>query len=155
MTLPAFDVLVRGAGIVGQSLALALSRLGLQVALRPDPARLNAAPDVRAYALNAASVALLQSLKVWDALPPHAATPVHDMHIEGDAPGAALDFSAWEQQVGEFAWIVDAALLERELAAAVRFAPHVTLTHDDVRPALTALCERRESASREALGVRF
>ena len=31
-----FDVLVRGSGIVGQSLALALSRLGLQVALRPD-----------------------------------------------------------------------------------------------------------------------
>ena len=150
-----YDVLVRGAGIVGQSLALALSRLGLQVALRPDPVRSATALDVRAYALNAASVALLQSLKVWDALPPHAATPVHDMHIEGDAPGAALDFSAWEQRVGELAWIVDAALLERELAAAVRFAPHVTLTGDDVRPALTALCEGRESASREALGVRF
>ena len=67
-----YDVLVRGAGIVGQSLALALSRLGLQVALRPDPVRSATALDVRAYALNAASVALLQSLKVWDALPPHA-----------------------------------------------------------------------------------
>jgi 2-polyprenyl-6-methoxyphenol hydroxylase-like FAD-dependent oxidoreductase len=150
-----YDVLVRGAGIVGQSLALALSRLGLQVALRPDPARSEAAPDVRAYALNAASVALLQSLKVWDTLPPAAKTAVHDMHIEGDAPGAALDFSAWEQKVGELAWIVDAALLERELAAALRFAPHVTVTADEVRPALTALCEGRESSSREALGVRF
>lgn len=29
------DVLVRGAGIVGQSLALSLARLGLQVGLRP------------------------------------------------------------------------------------------------------------------------
>ena len=44
MTLPAFDVLVRGSGIVGQSLALSLSRLGLQVALRPDPQRADASP---------------------------------------------------------------------------------------------------------------
>jgi 2-polyprenyl-6-methoxyphenol hydroxylase-like FAD-dependent oxidoreductase len=150
-----FDVLVRGSGIVGQSLALALSRLGLQVALRPDPVRSEGTPDVRAYALNAASVALLQSLKVWDALPPHAATAVHDMHIEGDAPGAALDFSAWEQCVGELAWIVDAAVLERELSSALKFAPHVSVTGDDVKAKLTALCEGRESASRDALGVHF
>src|SRR5437762_9287390 len=80
-----FDVLVRGSGIVGQSLALALSRLGLQVALWPDPVRREGPPDIRAYALNAGSVTLLRSLKVWDALPAHSATPVHDMHIEGDA----------------------------------------------------------------------
>ena len=73
-----FDVQVCGAGIVGQCLALSLARLGLQVALRPQAV---AAPeaaspasieDVRAYALNAASVALLKRLKVWDTLPAHA-----------------------------------------------------------------------------------
>jgi ubiquinone biosynthesis UbiH/UbiF/VisC/COQ6 family hydroxylase len=150
-----FDVQVRGSGIVGKSLALALARAGLQVALRPDPVRADAGPDVRAYALNAASVALLQSLKVWDALPAHAATAVHDMHIEGDAPGAALDFSAWEQRVGELAWIVDAALLERELESAVKFAPHISLTTQEVRAPLSALCEGKASATREALGVAF
>ena len=155
MTLPAFDVLVRGSGIVGQSLALSLSRLGLQVALRPDPQRADAPPDVRAYALNAASVALLRGLKVWDALPAHAATPVHDMHIEGDAPGAALDFSAWQQRVGELAWIVDAAVLERELASALKFAPHVSVTTSEVNAPLVALCEGKASASRDALGVSF
>ncbi len=158
-----FDVLVRGSGIVGKSLALSLSRLGLKVALREDAARTDASPDVRAYALNAASVKLLQGLKVWDALPPHAATAVHDMHVEGDAPGAAIDFSAWSQRVAELAWIVDAAVLERELATAVKFAPHITVlrdaardgARDDVRADLTALCEGKASASREALGVRF
>ena len=109
------DVLVRGSGIVGQCLALALSRLGLQVALQGETARPDAPADVRAYALNAASVALLRSLKVWDGLPACAATPVYDMHVEGDAaqdhPAGAIDFSAVEQRVGELAWIVDAPVL--------------------------------------------
>ena len=80
----ACDVFVRGSGIVGASLALALSRQGLSVALRTDDTSAARGPDVRAYALNPASVALLQSLKVWDALPAGARTPVHDMRIEGD-----------------------------------------------------------------------
>ena len=151
-----YDVAIRGAGIVGQSLALSLARLGLQVALRPDPARAaGGADDVRAYALNASSVALLCGLKVWDALPPQAATPVYDMQVQGDAPGSLLEFSAWEQRVGELAWITDAAVLERELAAAVRFAPHITVTNDEVQAPLTALCEGKASATRAALGVNF
>lgn len=149
------DVLVRGAGIVGRSLALSLARLGLQVTLQ------SAAPpagpsDVRAYALNAASVALLQGLKVWDALPAHAATAVREMHIEGDAPGASLDFSAWQQRVGELAWIVDAAALESALGDAVRYAPHIrSIAAADPLPqaALTALCEGKHSAGRAELGV--
>lgn len=156
------DVLVRGAGIVGQSLALALGRLGLQVALRPDALRADTAPDVRAYALNAGSVALLRALKVWDALPASAATPVYDMHVQGDAAGdgtaGVIEFSAWQQRVGELAFIVDAAVLERELAAAVRFAPHVqVLAHDDERTSATlrALCEGKASATRAGLGVAF
>ena len=152
-----FDVQVQGAGIVGRSLALALARAGLSVALRPELRDAPASDDVRAYALNAASVELLRSLKVWDALPAHAATPVLDMHVQGDAHAAAIDFSAWQQRVSALAWITDAALLERELAAAVRFAPHITLVDPgiEVHAPLTALCEGQGSATREALGVAF
>jgi len=157
-----FDVQVSGAGIVGQCLALSLARLGLQVALRPLPASAAGGPiaeDVRAYALNAASVELLHSLKVWDTLPAHAATAVLDMHVRGDARGAALDFSAWQQRVGALAWITDAAVLERQLGVAVRFAPHITLIDaddpSDVPAALTALCEGKASAMRAALGIGF
>jgi len=139
-TMKTCDVLVRGGGIVGQSLALALSRLGLQVAMQGDDERRHAGPDVRAYALNAASAALLQGLKVWDALPPEAKTAVHDMHVEGDAGRATIEFSAWEQRVGELAWIVDAAALERELGAAIRFAPHVEVTPEEIEAPLVALC---------------
>jgi 2-polyprenyl-6-methoxyphenol hydroxylase-like FAD-dependent oxidoreductase len=150
-----FDVLVRGVGIVGQSLALSLARLGLQVALHPESAQAPSREDVRAYALNAASVTLLRTLKIWDGLPAQAATRVHDMHVQGDAAAAALDFSAWEQRVGELAWITDAAVLERELAAAVRFAPHITITPDAADATLTALCEGKASSARAALGVTF
>ena len=153
--MDAFDVQVHGAGIVGHSLALALARLGLRVALAGDGAASPRSEDVRAYALNPASVALLRSLRVWDALPAHAATPVYEMQVHGDATGAGLEFSSWEQRVGALAWITDAAVLERELAAAVRFAPHVTRVDGDAPASLRALCEGRESPRREALGVTF
>lgn len=146
------DVLVRGAGIVGQALALALARQGLAVALRPEggPPR---GPDVRAYALNAASVALLDGLKVWGALPAASTTPVYDMVVAGDRGDALVEFSAWQQRVGELAWIVDAAVLERELGNAVRFAPRVTVVDTELDAPLVALCEGRGSATRAALGV--
>ena len=120
------DVCVQGSGIVGASLALSLSRLGLRVDwVQPPAPSVTPPPDVRAYALNAASVDLLKGIKVWDAWPEDARTPVHDMHIEGDTPGRSLEFSSWEQGVGALAWIVDAALLEQRLRDAVGFAAHV------------------------------
>jgi len=155
------DVHVLGAGIVGRCLALALARAGLRVALQAEPARARGDSqddDVRAYALNAASVELLRGLKVWDALPPGAATAVLDMHVQGDAHGAAIDFSAWQQRVSALAWITDAAVLERELASAVRFAPHIDVITDPqarVEAPLKALCEGKASATRAALGVTF
>jgi len=152
-----FDVQVRGSGIVGSAAALALSRLGLSVALSPPAAA--AAPrgeDVRCYALNAASVALLESLKVWAALPADARTPVYDMRIEGDAGAAsALHFSAWQQQVRELAWIVDAAALEAELASALRYAPHVVPGVEPASAALVVVAEGKASATRDQFGVTF
>jgi len=161
------DVCVRGSGAVGLSLALALARQGLQVGLvGAAPAAAAAAadfmpalPDVRAYALNAASRSLLTDLKLWDALPADALTPVDDMHIEGDAPGGVIDFSAWQQGLEALAWIVDAAELETALRTAARFAPHLAWVADGspeaTGAALTVLAEGKESASRAALGVRF
>lgn len=152
------DVCVRGAGIVGSALALALSRQGLAVALQRAPARPGGeatGEDVRAYALNAASVELLEQLKVWQALPADARTAVYDMRIEGDAGTEALRFSAWQQRVRELAWIVDVAALEAELAGALRYAPHVTVTESPVPATLLVLAEGRASATREELGVDF
>ncbi len=148
------QVLVRGAGAVALATALALGRRGLSVALQAELT----APreDVRAYALSAASVTLLQSLKVWDALPPDARTAVQDMRIHGDQPGAVLHFSAWSGALDALAWIVDAAELEAALRSAVRFAPHVQIVGPGTVDApLQVLAEGKDSAARAALGVQM
>ncbi|MEO7150656.1 MAG: FAD-dependent monooxygenase [Burkholderiaceae bacterium] len=149
------DVRVQGTGIVGRCLALALARLGLKVALRAPSLRSDATErvDVRAYALSAASVALLRELRVWDTLPAGARTAVYDMQVRGDAPGAHIEFSAWQQRVAELAWIVDAPLLERELAAAIGFAANIARVDEDVPAALVALCDGKDSSARERLAV--
>jgi 2-polyprenyl-6-methoxyphenol hydroxylase-like FAD-dependent oxidoreductase len=150
-----FDVCVRGTGIVAHTLALALSRQGLAVALQSASPRQNLSDDVRAYALNLSSVSLLDELKVWQALPGDARTAVYDMRVQGDGAAGMLRFSAWQQQVRELAWIVDVAALEAELAAAVRYAPHVTTVASAAKARLLVLAEGKASATRDELGVAF
>ena len=80
-----FDICIRGAGVVGRTLALLLARERLSVALVANPAGPATGSDVRAYALNAASRSLLEGLRTWpDA---HHATPV--AHGSGGRPGRA------------------------------------------------------------------
>src|SRR5687768_8223898 len=118
------DVAIHGRGAVASSLALALNRQGLRVALSGSAAGA-ARTDVRAYALNLASRRLLQQLRIWEALPSDALTAVHDMDVRGDRTGAHLGFSSWTQCVDALAWIVDAAALDEALLQALQFAPHV------------------------------
>jgi 2-polyprenyl-6-methoxyphenol hydroxylase-like FAD-dependent oxidoreductase len=151
------DVAVHGAGAVGATLALALAGAGFTVALHRAPERGQTADDVRAYALNAASVALLRRLRVWDALPADAKTAVHEMQIAGDEAGGRLQFSAWTQAVEALAWIVDAAALDAALASALRFAAQVRVADDGAQTpaALIAVCEGRHSPQRDRLGVAY
>ncbi|HEU5294985.1 MAG TPA: FAD-dependent monooxygenase [Burkholderiaceae bacterium] len=149
------DIGIHGRGAVATTLALALGQRGLRVwlsaAAAADPSR----ADVRAYALNAASRRLLQRLKVWDALPADAVTPVYDMHVRGDASAGRLKFSSWAQCVDALAWIVDAAELDSALNAALQFAAHVQRDSEPPGAALTVYAEGKDSASRAAMGVRF
>lgn len=148
MALPP-EVCIRGAGIVGRTLALLLARERVRVALvAPDTTP--AAEDVRAYALNTASKELLESLRAW----PDAAhaTPVREMLVYGDE-GGRIQFNAAQQKVEALAWIVDVPALERQLADAVRFQPRIEVVNAPVAAPLTVICEGRMSATREALGV--
>ena len=155
-----FDICIRGAGVVGRTLALLLARERLRVALvaAPSPTVSSQASqaasqtDVRAYALNAASRELLDSLRSWpDAV--HA-TPVTQMKVFGDQ-GGAVHFDAATQGVDALAWIVDVPALEARLAEAVRYQPQVEVVSEPVPAALTVVCEGRASSTRSEFGVEF
>jgi 2-polyprenyl-6-methoxyphenol hydroxylase-like FAD-dependent oxidoreductase len=148
--MESFDVEVRGAGIVGKSLALSLAELGLGVALRGATTN---GDDVRAYAMSPASIELLRRLGVWDALAADAKTAVRDMVVHGDAARGVLEFSAWQQCVAELAVITDAGALERGLDAAIGAATRVSRVDGDVEASLVAHCEGRAAATVAALGA--
>lgn len=152
--MTSLDVCVRGGGAVGSTLALALSSMGLRVAQVVDAAARPAQGDIRAYALNARSQALLARLRVWDALPAGAVCRVSEMRVCGDA-GGQLDFTAWQQCETQLAWIVDAGALDEALAQALRYAPGVERVAAPVAAALTAVCEGARSSSREAFNAGF
>ncbi|MCU0941495.1 MAG: FAD-dependent monooxygenase [Hydrogenophaga sp.] len=145
------DVAIRGAGVVGQTLALLLARERLRVALvTPDaPPRRD---DVRAYALNTASRDLLVALRAWPDQVPGAVTAVRGMRVHGDAEGA-LRFDATELGADALTWIVDVPALEQRLAEAVGFAAGVERTTEAPAARLTVVCEGRHSATRESLGL--
>jgi len=147
------DVCIRGAGIVGRTLALLLARQRLRVALvapAADPA--SGHGDVRAYALSPASRTLLQSLRCWP--DERAATPVLAMQVHGDQSGAT-EFSADALDVPALNWIVDVPALERLLAEAVRYQSDIDCVTAPVAAPLTVVCEGRASRTRAELGVEF
>lgn len=147
----AFDICIRGAGVVGRTAALLLARAGLRVALVAPPASSGQA-DVRAYALNAASRGLLESVRAW----PEAqhATAVQQMQIWSDT-GGAVAFDAVAERVPALAWVVDVPALEQRLQDAIGFQPLVEMVAQPVPAPLTMVCEGRASRTRAEWGVEF
>ena len=139
------DVCIRGAGMVGRTLALLLARDRLRVGLvDTPPAAPPPQPDVRAYALNTASRDLLLRLRAWP--DEQHATPVRAMDVRGD-DGGRVRFTATDEGVEALAWIVDVEPLLARLAEAVRFQPQVELLPQP-RPPLDALTEPPCSVTR-------
>ena len=147
----AFDICIRGAGVVGRAAALLLARAGLRVALVAPPASSGQA-DVRAYALNAASRSLLQSVRAW----PDAqhATAVQRMQVWAEA-GGAVEFDAVAERVPALAWVVDVPALEQRLQDAIGFQPLVEMLAQPVPAPLALVCEGRASRTRAEWGVEF
>lgn len=152
-----FDVCVRGGGVVGLTTALLLARERLRVALVAPAHGPNPVRDIRAYALNAASRAVLDTLRAWP--PGDAATPMTAMRIRegsGAVPAAQLDFDAADVAGEPLGWIVDVPALIARLQDAVAFQGGIErLEEPPAQVPLTVVCEGKRSATREVWGLDF
>ncbi len=124
------EIAVVGAGIVGLSAALSLAQAGLKVLhiRQAEPAPTPPAPDRpfdrRVYAIAPASRALLESMSVWQSLPPDRVAPVYDMRVFPATHQEAqeLHLSAYEAGCEALAWIAESEALIAVLEQALSFA---------------------------------
>nr|VXZ87167.1 2-octaprenyl-3-methyl-6-methoxy-1,4-benzoquinol hydroxylase [Klebsiella pneumoniae] len=130
MTIHVTDVAIVGGGMVGGAPALGLAQQGftvtvLEKAAPPafDPA---SAPDVRISAISAASVGLLKSLGVWDAIRAmrvHAYRRLETWEWES----AHVAFDAAELKLPELGYMVENKVLQWGLWQALAAHEAVTL----------------------------
>jgi 2-octaprenylphenol hydroxylase len=138
------DVAIVGAGLVGGSLAAALSGTGLEVAIleQTTPPEPGPAWDARIYAVSPASVDFLKSTGAWQLLQrpneSERVTAIHRMRVFGDDGRSELDFSAYESGVPELAATVESGRLARAIWRRLEGAPGVKL----VCPASVSRLER-------------
>ncbi len=144
------DAAIVGGGVVGAACALALSQQGLQVTLIEDaepPAWLSSDADPRVYAFAPDNAALFESLGVWTAVRDARAHPYRRMRVWDAAGGDELRFDADAFAVKQLGWIIEHALLQDRLWAALR--------HSDVVvrcPArVVALEQNKDGASSESV----
>jgi ubiquinone biosynthesis UbiH/UbiF/VisC/COQ6 family hydroxylase len=116
------DVAIVGGGLVGLSLARALSATDLTLALvephAPVPQQADGW-DNRVYAVSPGSAAFLERCGAWQHLAKERMARVESMRVYGDA-GSSLEFTAYDAGVRELAWIVESGALQRALRAAMR-----------------------------------
>jgi 2-octaprenyl-6-methoxyphenol hydroxylase len=129
-----FDVAIVGGGMVGASLAAALTPLGLRVALVESvPLQSGSQPsfDERTTALSNGSRRILHSMGVWDAVAPEAA-PIRRIHVSDQGRFGFARIDAAEEGVAALGFV----LANRVLGAAL----WERLAGD---PAITIFCPAR------------
>ncbi len=126
-----YDVAIVGGGMVGASLALALSHTPLRTlvieAVAPDSTEQPSFDD-RATALGNGARRILETLNAWDAIAPHAAA-IREVHVsEAGRPGAAR-LTASEHGLDALGFTVSNRHIGAALWQALRSAPPARVTY--------------------------
>ena len=123
--MPQYDVIIIGGGMVGASLACALSGQGLRLALVEAvelQTRSEAGYDDRAIALAYGTRRIFSGLQLWDALAA-AASPIHQIHISDRGHFGMMRMDRREEGLPALGYVVPARVIGQVLAAAVAKIP--------------------------------
>ncbi len=175
----AYDVVIAGGGMVGASLAVALARLDLKLALvEAVPLEHSGQPsfDDRMIVLSRGSRRILDSLAVWSGIGERS-WPIHKIHVSQQGRFGSAVIDGVEQGIGELGALVPARLLGEALWAGIEqldaidvFCPgrlvrvqpcadHVTATlesegaEDSIAAKLVTVVDGARSGLRGQLGV--
>lgn len=110
-------IVVVGGGLVGTAAAVALAQTGCSVTLIDAgvPATADQAWDSRIYAISPGNAGYLAQIGVWARLDPARVQAVEAMRIEGDMPGHALRYDAYDCGLRELAFILESRNLQGAL----------------------------------------
>ncbi len=122
MTMTHFDIVINGGGLVGNSLALALSKLPYSVAvIEPYPLH-NAQRSLlesRTIAISHGAKRIYEGLQVWQALSPYA-TPIHHIHVSDKGHFGMTRIHARDQQMPALGYVVQIAEVNQVLQQQVQ-----------------------------------
>jgi len=123
------DVVISGGGMVGMTLAVALARAGITVAVIEKThvsEQLEPAFDGRVSAIAHGSKLLLDSIGVWQGMAPHA-EPILDIRVsDGDTP-FFLHYDHREVGGDAFGYIVENRHIRHALHAAAKSLPTLAI----------------------------
>ncbi|MEI9990691.1 MAG: FAD-dependent monooxygenase [Rhizomicrobium sp.] len=175
------DIIIGGGGLVGLTLAIALAKGGLSVAVAdpvPEAAALDAAFDGRVSALAFATVRMFEALGIWEHLAkdaqPIADILVTDAKLNGEPSPFSLHFDAAEVGAASLGHIVENRHTRAGLFAVAATLPNLRLiapaalvdlvpgpyslratlsTGETLEAALAIAADGRESAMRDKMGL--
>lgn len=175
------DVIIGGGGMVGLTLAVALAKAGLTVAVAdpvPQAAILDAAFDGRVSALAFATVRMFEALDIWEHLAKDA-QPIHDIlvtdaKLNGEPSPFSLHFDSAEVGAAALGHIVENRHIRAGLFGAAATLPNLRLiapaalvdlvpgpqsiratlsNGETIEAALAIAADGRESAMRDKMGL--
>lgn len=138
------EIVIRGGGLAGMTLALALARTGRACLIQERRRRDEVCRDGRILALSHASAAYLARLGVWQRLP---ATPISRVHVSQQGSCGRLVLEAEDAGAPVLGYVVAAGDLAVSLSAAID--AHGIGYQDEATadPPLAALCVHAEGSS--------
>ena len=116
-----YDLIIVGAGLAGNCLALALKNTGLNIAIVDAASRqqlLDSPTGDRALALAAGTVELLQALGAWEGIAAKAC-PIKNIHISDRGHFGKTRLAATDYKVAALGYVISARDIEQHVAALV------------------------------------